>query len=109
MGKDVQLSYHVQLPHHVGVDFAGLCFIFEGPVVFTVQETFRIKTNHFTAIRNVIEPITFHIGGRADSLQGPIMHSTRRQFGVRCLPKEFAVRFAKSHHHPTIASQLGIA
>ena len=86
MRSRTDLLHHVVLPNNIGVELTSKLLIFIRPIVLVVAKALGIEADHFTSIRNVIEPVAFHQGRRANALKGPIVDPAGCQLLICVLP-----------------------
>ena len=68
MRKYIQLIHHVVDPDDVGINLARFCFFSKGTIVFAIKEGFRVNTDDFTTVRDVVESVAFNKRRGADAL-----------------------------------------
>ena len=109
MGEHIQLIHHIQLPDDIEIGFPGIFLILVGPVILSVEEALGIDAHHLAAIGDIPHPVPFHITGRTNPLQRPVIHDAGGQFEMRCLPEKFSVAFPEHQDVAAVAGQLRIA
>ena len=77
VGEHPELLHHVQLPDNVCVEVRFVLFLGKRPVVLLVEESLRVQAHELATIGDVVEPVSFHQGRRADALKRPVVGAAR--------------------------------
>lgn len=106
--KRADFLHHVELPDDVRVGVGGELLARERSVVLLVTEALQVGRHHLAAVVREVDDLVLDEGRRADPLERPVVHASRRQLFERGLPHELAVGLAEGHEHAAITGLLRI-